>query len=176
MLMIHSSHHGMQFGIPVLLPMEPTFSMQFLPEGGIQQLIQEPFRTLKNVEPQHKAGVYGIIIFAVSGFGDLIWHETLGVEENTDILLSPTHIGLFIGLMMSVTAPLWSAWANPKSGKNGLPSQLLIVFGAGAVWCVALLMVRYAQTCGSLHCKVSVTQVILIFATMMITIMLLSKA
>ena len=29
MLMIHSSHHGMQFGIPVLLPMEPTFSMQF---------------------------------------------------------------------------------------------------------------------------------------------------
>ena len=116
-----------------------------LPESGIQQLIREPFRTLKNVETQHKAGVYGIIIFAVSGFGDLIWHETLGVEENTDILLSPTHIGLFIGLMMSVTAPLWSAWANPKSGKNGLPSQLLIVFGAGAAWCVALLMVRYAN-------------------------------
>jgi len=116
-----------------------------LPDGGIQQLIQEPFKTLKNVEPQHKPGVYGIIIFAVSGFGDLIWHETLGVEENTDILLSPTHIGLFIGLMMSVTAPLWSAWSNPKSGRNGLPSQLLIVFGAGAAWCVALLMVRYAN-------------------------------
>ena len=116
-----------------------------LPVGGIQQLIREPFSTLKGVEFQHRAGVYGIIIFAVSGFGDLIWHETLGVEENTDILLSPTHIGLFIGLMMSVTAPLWSAWADATSGKNGLPSQLLIVFGAGAAWCVALLMVRYAN-------------------------------
>jgi hypothetical protein len=116
-----------------------------LPDGGIQQLIREPFATLKGVESQHRAGVYGIIIFAVSGFGDLIWHETLGVEENTDILLSPTHIGLFIGLIMSVTAPLWSAWADATSGKNGLSSQLLIVFGAGAAWCVALLMVRYAN-------------------------------
>ena len=116
-----------------------------LPVGGIQQLIREPFSTLKGVEIQHRAGVYGIIIFAVSGFGDLIWHETLGVEENTDILLSPTHIGLFIGLIMSVTAPLWSAWADATSGKNGLSSQLLIVFGAGAAWCVALLMIRYAN-------------------------------
>ena len=116
-----------------------------MPEGGMRQLVSEPFKTLTGVESQHKPGVYGIIVFAVSGFGDLIWHETLGVEENTDILLSPTHIGLFIGLMMSVTAPLWSAWANPKSGRDGLPSQLIIVFGAGAAWCVALLMVRYAN-------------------------------
>ena len=87
-----------------------------MPEGGMRQLVSEPFKTLREIENQHKPGVYGIIIFAVSGFGDLIWHETLGVEENTDILLSPTHIGLFIGLMMSVSAPVWSAWANAKSG------------------------------------------------------------
>ena len=116
-----------------------------MPKGGMRQLVSEPFKTLRGVENQHKPGVYGIILFAVSGFGDLIWHETLGVEENTDILLSPTHIGLFIGLMMSVSAPVWSAWANAKSGRDGIRSQALIVFGLGAAWTVALLMIRYAN-------------------------------
>ena len=116
-----------------------------MPDGGLNQLIKSPFSVLKGVESHHKAGVYGIIVFAVSGFGDMIWHELLGVEENTDILLSPTHIGLFLGLIMSVSAPLWSAWADSNSGKNGLKSQLLLVFGVGAAWTVALLMFRYAN-------------------------------
>ena len=116
-----------------------------MPEGGLKQLINEPFATLKNIESRHKPGVYGIIVFAVSGFGDMLWHEFLGVEENTDILLSPTHIGLFIGLMMSVTAPVWSAWQDDKSGKDGFSSQILLAFGIGAAWSVILLMVRYAN-------------------------------
>ena len=75
----------------------------------------------------------------------MIWHETLGVESNTDILLSPTHIGLFIGLIMSVTAPLWSAWPDAKSGTSGWSSQLLLVFGAGAAWSVVQLIFRYTN-------------------------------
>jgi len=116
-----------------------------VPEGGMRQLVSEPFKTVNGIESHHKPGVYGIVVFAVSGFGDLIWHETLGVEENTDILLSPTHIGLFVGLIMSVTAPVWSAWAKASSGRNGLRSQALIVFGLGAAWTVSLLMIRYAN-------------------------------
>lgn len=75
----------------------------------------------------------------------MIWHETLGVESNTDILLSPTHIGLFVGLMMSVTAPMWSAWPDAKSGTSGWSSQLLLVFGAGAAWSVVQLLFRYTN-------------------------------
>lgn len=116
-----------------------------LPEGGLQELIRHPLQTLTSVPPQHKPGVYGIVIFGISGFGDMIWHETLGVESNTDILLSPTHIGLFIGLIMSVTAPIWSAWTNPTSGTTGLRSQLLLVFGAGAAWSVVQLIFRYTN-------------------------------
>jgi len=116
-----------------------------MPVGGMRQLVSEPFKTLKGVEPHHKPGVYGIVVFAVSGFGDLLWHETLGVEENTDILLSPTHIGLFVGLIMSVTAPVWSAWAKASSGRNGLRSHALIVFGLGAAWTVSLLLIRYGN-------------------------------
>ena len=61
--------------------------------------------------------MWGIIVFFISGFGDMIWHETLGVESNLDILLSPTHIGLFAGLILSVTGPFWSAWADPTADK-----------------------------------------------------------
>ena len=116
-----------------------------LPEGGVSELVRHPFRILKDLAPQHKAGVYGIIVFGVSGIGDMIWHETLGVESSTDILLSPTHIGLFVGLMMSVTAPMWSAWPDAKSGTSGWSSQLLLVFGAGAAWSVVQLLFRYTN-------------------------------
>ncbi len=116
-----------------------------LPEGGVQEMLRHPFKVLGGLAPQHKPGVYGIIVFGISGFGDMIWHETLGVESNTDILLSPTHIGLFIGLMMSVTAPVWSAWPDSKSGSAGLRSQLLLVFGIGAAWSVVQLIFRYTN-------------------------------
>ena len=116
-----------------------------LPEEGMSHLIRHPFEALKGLEPQHKPGVYGIIIFGISGFGDMIWHETLGVESSLDILLSPTHIGLFIGLCMSVSAPIWSSWVDPESGTSGLKSQMLLIFGVGAFWSVALLMFRFAN-------------------------------
>ena len=116
-----------------------------LPQEGITHLMRHPFQVLKGVEPHHKPGVYGIIIFGVSGIGDMIWHETFGVESSLDILLSPTHIGLFIGLILSVSAPVWSAWADPESGIDGLRSQMLLIFGVGAAWSVILLMFRFAN-------------------------------
>ena len=116
-----------------------------LPEEGIGSLIRNPLNVLREVAPEHKPGVYGIILFALSGIGDMIWHETLGVESSLDILLSPTHIGLFLGLLLSVTAPMWSAWADKKSGRDGLRSQILIVFGLGAAWAIFLLPFLYAN-------------------------------
>ena len=115
------------------------------PEEGKRSLVRNPLKILQEISPEHKPGVYGIILFALSGIGDMIWHETLGVESSVDILLSPTHIGLFIGLLMSVTAPMWSAWADKKSGRDGLRSQILIIFGLGAAWAVALLPFLYAN-------------------------------
>ena len=77
-------------------------------------------------------------------FGDMIWHGARRRRKYRHLTL-PTHIGLFIGLIMSVTAPVWSAWADAKSGKDGLRSQLLLVFGVRAAWTVCLLMFRYAN-------------------------------
>ncbi len=115
------------------------------PEEGLWGLVRNPLKTLRDISPEHRPGVYGILLFGLSGFGDMIWHETLGVETSVDILLSPAHIGLFIGLMMAVTAPMWSAWANKESGRDGLRSQILIIFGLGAAWAIFLLPFLYAN-------------------------------
>ncbi len=40
-------------------------------------------------------GGYGVILFAVAGLGDMIWHVVFGVERELAALLSPTHLGLF---------------------------------------------------------------------------------
>jgi hypothetical protein len=116
-----------------------------LPEGGIAELVRRPFGVLGDIAPQHRAGVWGIIIFGAAGFGDMIWHELLGVETSLDILLSPTHIGLFAGLALSVSGPMWSAWADEKSGTEGFTSQLLLAFGVGAAWTVLLILTRFSH-------------------------------
>jgi hypothetical protein len=50
----------------------------------------------------------GIVLFAVGGAGDAVWHTAFGVERGVDALLSPTHLVLFVGLLLILTAP-WRA-------------------------------------------------------------------
>jgi len=57
---------------------------------------------------------WGVIVFAASGLGDMLWHVAFGIERDLAALLSPTHLGLFLGMLLIVTAPLRSAWARPE--------------------------------------------------------------
>ena len=36
----------------------------------------------------------GILLFSISGLGDLAWHQTFGIEQDLSALLSPSHLGL----------------------------------------------------------------------------------
>jgi len=58
----------------------------------------------------YKLALLGIGIFAISGVGDLIWHLVFGIERDTEALLSPTHLGLALGLGLVLTGPLRAAW------------------------------------------------------------------
>lgn len=64
----------------------------------------------------------GLVIFLISGFGDLTWHTFLGIEKNTEALLSPTHLGLATGLGLSLSGPLRAAWR--RSGLSGTWREL----------------------------------------------------
>jgi hypothetical protein len=60
----------------------------------------------------------GLVLFGASGVGDMAWHLAFGIERNIAALLSPTHLGLFTGAFLVVTAPLRSAWADPGLGRR----------------------------------------------------------
>jgi len=47
----------------------------------------------------YELSLLGVVIFGVSGIGDLTWHLLLGIERSTEALLSPTHLGLALGLV-----------------------------------------------------------------------------
>lgn len=57
----------------------------------------------------------GLLLFALGGLGDAAWHSAFGVERGIDALLSPTHLLLFAGLVLILTAPLRAARAAPES-------------------------------------------------------------
>jgi hypothetical protein len=62
------------------------------------------------VPPGYEIGVIGLVVFGVGGAGDLIWHTVFGIERSIDALLSPTHVLLFVGLVMILTSPLRAVW------------------------------------------------------------------
>ena len=66
--------------------------------------------------PGYGWAAIGVGVFAVGGLGDGIWHTVFGVENGIDALLSPTHLLLFTGMVLILTAPLRSFWLDPSRG------------------------------------------------------------
>lgn len=53
----------------------------------------------------YRGAATGLGLFTVGGVGDAAWHTRFGVETGIHALLSPTHLLLFAGLVLMMTAP-----------------------------------------------------------------------
>lgn len=78
-------------------------------------------------------GLAGVVIFLVSGAGDMSWHLAFGIERDIAALLSPTHLGLVAGAFLIVTAPLRSQSADPAAGRGPRPTLLRLLPAVGSV-------------------------------------------
>jgi Tol biopolymer transport system component len=64
----------------------------------------------------------------------MVWHTVLGIEVNTEALLSPTHLTLALGIVLIVSAPLRAAWLRSTEAAPGWKAlapailSLLLVF------------------------------------------------
>ncbi len=56
----------------------------------------------------------GVMLFALGGVGDMIWHTLFGIEAGTEALLSPSHIMLAIGMALIFTGPVRAAWIRAR--------------------------------------------------------------
>jgi hypothetical protein len=90
------------------------------------------------VPAAYRLPLLGIPIFIVAGFGDMLWHLILGIEEGVDALLSPTHSGLGLGIFFVSSGPIRSVLAD-RDRSTTLVRQLPLVLGMGA-W---LLLVHF---------------------------------
>jgi len=72
----------------------------------------------------------GLAIFMVGGATDMVWHIIFGIETDIDALLSPTHLMLFLGAALIVTAPYrsfsarWVRAESPASFSEFSPTLL----------------------------------------------------
>ena len=95
----------------------------------------------------YRTALFGIIIFAFSGAGDLIWHSIFGIEANLDALLSPTHLLLALGAGLMVSGPLRAAWMRPKPA-TGLVGHLPQLLSLTYVLALLAYMTQWAHPFG----------------------------
>lgn len=79
----------------------------------------------------YRVPLLGIPLFILSGVGDLAWHTLLGIEQGVDAVLSPTHLGLGVGILLISSAPIVSALRN-RAQLRTLWDQLPLVFALAA--------------------------------------------
>lgn len=60
----------------------------------------------------------GVLVFALAGAFDFVWHELFGFEVNLEALLSPAHLSLAVGAVLFMVGPLRALWgrANTRGG------------------------------------------------------------
>jgi hypothetical protein len=70
---------------------------------------------LSSLPPGYGGARLGLGLFALGGVGDALWHAAFGVERGVDALLSPTHLVLFAGLVLILTAPVRAVRFAPEA-------------------------------------------------------------
>ena len=70
---------------------------------------------LGSLPPGYDGARLGLGLFALGGVGDAAWHGAVGVERGVDALLSPTHLVLFAGLVLILTAPVRARRQAPEA-------------------------------------------------------------
>lgn len=78
------------------------------------------FALVDTLPPGHGLTLLGLAVFAVGAIGDLVWHETLGVEVGVEALLSPTHLLLLLAGLVALSAPLRAAWQDTSRRPSSL--------------------------------------------------------
>ena len=57
----------------------------------------------------------GVLIFALGGGFDFVWHDLFGFEANLEALLSPSHLLLAVGATLFMTGPLRALWGRREA-------------------------------------------------------------
>ena len=94
----------------------------------------------------YEAAGVGLAVFAIGGVGDAIWHTIFGFERSNEALVSPTHLLLFIGLVLIVSAPFRAGSQRLLALVSVTLATSLVAFFGAFAWGLAndtVLRVHY---------------------------------
>ncbi|HYS35547.1 MAG TPA: hypothetical protein VEO01_07910 [Pseudonocardiaceae bacterium] len=96
----------------------------------------------------YRPAAVGVLTFLGSGAADLVWHSVFGIEQNIKALFSPSHLGLLMGAMLILSAPLVAAWRTrpTRSRPRDLAPAMASVTLTGAL--LAFILQQYALFAG----------------------------
>ncbi len=92
----------------------------------------------------YRISLIGVVLFAIGGIGDAIWHTLFGVETSVDALLSPTHLFLFAGLLMILSSPFRSAWLSDDTSRPSFGAFLVPLASLVFTSTLVAFMLSYA--------------------------------
>ena len=101
---------------------------------------------VRTVPVGYASSAVAVVGFALAGGGDLAWHTAFGIEQNINILFSPTHIGLAATMLVIVGTPVRAMWADRSlASAPGLRRLLPALVSACLCATLVLLFLQYAN-------------------------------
>ena len=100
--------------------------------------------TWRAAVPRGYAGAaVGVGVFAVGGMADTLWHTAFGVEVGNDILLSPSHMLLGLGMFLIVSGPFVADLRRDDRGSS-LARRLPMVLSLVAIFSLLTFFSLYS--------------------------------
>jgi hypothetical protein len=88
----------------------------------------------------------GGVLFVAGAVGDGIWHTLLGIEVNTEALLSPTHLTLATGGLLLTSTPARVAWRTRRTAAGAAPvASWAVVQSVAATVAVGAFFTQFAS-------------------------------
>ena len=75
-------------------------------------------RGLAAIPRGYALGLAGVISFGIGGAADAIWHLFLGVEQDIEAFLSPTHWLLAAGMFLMVSCSFRAGWTSFTASRS----------------------------------------------------------
>ncbi|HEY8806841.1 MAG TPA: hypothetical protein VIN70_04585 [Candidatus Limnocylindria bacterium] len=91
----------------------------------------------------YTASLAGVVVFAIGGLADAAWHTAFGVEVGNDILLSPSHMLLGLGMFLIVSGP-FAAELRRDDASPALRRRLPMVLSLVAVFSLLTFFTLYS--------------------------------
>jgi hypothetical protein len=112
---------------------------------GLTEGLRQPMLAVRHLPAGYPLAAVGVVVFGLGGVLDLLWHTAFGVEQGIDALLSPSHLTLFVGGMLLLTAPVRGAWTAPD-GAAGLRARSAELLSLSLSASLAAFFLLYAST------------------------------